>query len=225
MQPLRISPSRANELLELAKTGSDALLSAALEFKQFSGWMFRVTELTRTFSKALPSQAASTLAEFLTSIQRWSQFHEVTPRDVLDALADGFRVDGWTQLDKDSWQTIRSTIEEIVDDRRLIVLTKASDLYYSHQFHLHSFKIISDLRPVLDDRRSEIIAMFCMNTLQITYSDGAENETSAFISLDIEEMIRLKGEIEVAIAKTKKLGEEFGQKYYFEVNSTSRADN
>lgn len=99
------------------------------------------------------------------------------------------------------WDRKKSIIAEISNTPVVRYISKKSELTYRHRSHIHDFRIISELRPVLNDDRKSISEFILLNRLHLIISDPSEHETYLEVPVGIDDLRRLHVEIEAALDK------------------------
>lgn len=108
----------------------------------------------------------------------------------------------------DAWIAKSEILQKVLDSETAIVLAKSSELYYLASHHLHSFKIITDVRPVFSADLKESIAHIVKNHLYIRISDDSENEQLMTVSIGLDDIRDLLNQANRALTKTQTLVEE-----------------
>lgn len=155
--------------------------------------------MTRYLEPAEAVRVASTAV----SLRRIADRLNIAPDEVFERVTFGLQEYGWDDDRLRAWDEIRAPLHAIVIDPNIELVVKTSDLYYKHKFHLHDSRVITDIRPVLNDERNDIDAAIIKNTFILDYSDGDETDCTLEINLTFEDLKQIRDEIERAISKTE----------------------
>jgi hypothetical protein len=203
MKPLSISDQRIKDFELFATLTAAQLLDAKQAVAGSNTYMMTVDELTERLKPALGQDAAQKLSTHVVSLSRIISDTDESVDEVIGALTEGLKRKGWDTGKFKADDGFFSILRELASDEKFKVAAKASDLYYQHSLHLHQLKIITDLRPVFDGERQEVVGMICKNVLHIQYADGLEKEQSTEITIGIDDLEKLVRDAKAAIEKSK----------------------
>lgn len=122
--------------------------------------------------------------------------------DIVESLTLGLKKK-WDKDETDKfhrWLNIKADFTELLGNNHILTTTKAFDLSSDFERILESARIISDIRPVFNDDRTEIIGTIICSTLRLAYTDG-DNDKSITIAMDEEDLRNLAKECERALTK------------------------
>lgn len=125
--------------------------------------------------------------------------------DILSSLKDGL-VTATSILDGEAaknWdEHISPTLEKLLDSKLFQVAAKSSNLAYDYAYLLQYSRVITDVRPVFDERAEQIEGAVVSHVLRLKYS-GRDSEHSLSVVLDAMDVRRLRDECERALMKSK----------------------
>lgn len=108
-------------------------------------------------------------------------------------------------LNIDLAETLQNRLERLSSLENVITSVKASFLMAERDKLLLSSRVVSDLRPILEDDLSNP-AMLILNTLKLEYQKDGEKQ-SAYIGLDKQDIADLIAQLERAQRKANSLGQ------------------
>jgi len=109
--------------------------------------------------------------------------------------------------DSDRWSEARIAISELIDSDMMRLEAKGEALLKTRPNYVLSMNIYSDIRPIFDDRAEKVRARVLNNCLRIKYvKHGRPHEES--YSLDPDDLIRLKHQVERALTKNLALAKD-----------------
>lgn len=203
MDALPISDARSREFTELAQLGNAKLELVRHKLSSCRQKFLKLEQLSGFLADFLDESDALRIASTAISLRRIADRVEVSVDEVFDALTNGLLERGWGKDEIARWNEVSETLRKIVTDPHIELVIKTSDLYYKHQYHLHEMRVVTDIRPVLDENRTSIEAAIIKNTFVIEYSDGNEEDKHLQINLSYEDMKRIRNEFDRALSKTE----------------------
>jgi len=99
-------------------------------------------------------------------------------------------------------QHLSPTLEKLLDSQLIQVAAKSSNLAYDFAYLLQYSRVITDVRPVFNERAEEIEGAVVSHVLRLKYS-GRDSEYSLSVVLDASDIRRLRDECERAMAKAR----------------------
>ena len=203
MRPLPIDQDRSEDLMSLCELGREKLESVHLALSQTNAKFLRLEHFSSFLSKVLNENNAVEVSAWAVQLRRIADRRQNSVDEVLTALVEGLEEYGWSAADIAKLKDILPPLRKIITSSNVELVIKSSDLYYLHTYHMHDARIVTDIRPVLSDNRSEIEAAIVKNLFVIRYSDGLEEDKNLEIVLSYEEMKRIRSEFDRALAKTE----------------------
>ncbi|MGN8096210.1 hypothetical protein [Methylobacterium sp. 22177] len=203
MDALPISEARSREFTELTKLGAARLDLVRNRLSSCGEKFLKLEQLSEFLSAFLEQDEALRVASSAISLRRTADRLQVSVDELLDALTNGLHEAGWSKENLDNWAQILPQLRAIITDSNIELAVKTSDLYYKHRYHVHEARVITDVRPVLNDERTDLEVAIIKNTFMVEYSDGNEDDLYFEVNLSYEDLKRLRGEIERAISKTE----------------------
>ena len=135
----------------------------------------------------------------------------------IDGVALAFWKDRLPGLDEKR-EKIRAAIDEYSGDNPIAISLKAKRLSYLYERVVADSEIITDARPIFDTKRESVLEYVISHCLVITYHDENSvsgqmlNQPSIHFALDMDDLLKLRKEIERAILKARTLEKDLGNK-------------
>lgn len=213
MKPLTISTSRISDFDTLSETEAEVFSQLSKQLDGATGTFLSLDDLINSLATKANPEVAELMVLHATSVQRLSSESGESVDEVIGALKAGLQTSGWDEEKITSCYAIFQTLKTFASSEKLIVASKASDLLFLTKWHLHNWRIVTDLRPVFDGKRDAIAGMLCTNAIHISYSDGSENDNTLQIPVGIDDLEKLLSEVRSALEKTRKLENEISNKF------------
>jgi len=151
--------------------------------------------------------------DFLLSLYRLQIAIDDSCEEIISELSPAIR----KKLDKAGDDAKVTEVQKFIDNlselfvakSAIRISAKARDLFTENQANFRSARIISDIRPVYDEEEGRLPLpenAFINHNLKIAYSEEAENK-QAYYSLDSNDLIKLKIQIDKALKKEEQLSE------------------
>lgn len=176
---------------------------------------------------------APTNCQTIPELSKWisNETRSISDQDrrkIIDALASMCRVqknagvstakfanDVWSSLEREAPQLVRDVSDETLKSRVASLLeipvlslpsVKALDLKGEVERSFCSVRILTDLRPAFsDDPEVEPSSMVLLHTLQLGFHDDRGKHREFYISMDAEDISKLKSAVERAEKKEETL--------------------
>lgn len=117
------------------------------------------------------------------------------------AIESGAEPD-WKEKYFEIWQDNKQFLVPLLSLPNFRLTIKAQRLAYDHQNLLHDTFIITDIRPIFDDDRLDIIGSIINNTLTITYLENKETK-NLHLAVDVTDIEKLKNQCDRTLSKIK----------------------
>lgn len=155
------------------------------------------------FEKFLSYEESEALLSQTIGLATFSRDSGYNIKETISALEMGVdRHQKWLEENSNLWKKCLERIKNIIEHNSLIVATKSIDLYNSYENILRSFSLITDIRPIFDDEREEMIASSVSTSLLIEYTKNFKLKKECF-TLDYQDLQKLEKEVAKALKKAK----------------------
>jgi hypothetical protein len=205
MPSISLNKRHLEELWSLCEMGPEPLKMVLAELAKSKEIFIELEELAFFLSKYLEKESAARLATHLLSIRRLADRYLISPDKALDVVEEELVEKGWDENKLRQWREIKPVLNSIASVEKIEVVTKASSLYYQRLYHIHDLSIVTEMKPIFNEIRDDVVAAIVENKFYLTYSDGGEEERNLVISISYDELRRLGMLAERAIAKTDAL--------------------
>lgn len=206
-----LDENRIQQIDNALSTSFDQLQNIRTSFSKPNHNVSTVSELTKLLTSEFGLENPKDLSGLLLFLQGVHVRNSIALDEVVSSIEEGFR--DW-DLPKEllkNWANKRDTIRDIASSPVVKYVSKKTELYYRYSYHIHDFRIISELRPVMDEDRKSISEFILFNRLHLTYSNPAEREAYLELPIGLDELRRLQAEIEVALSKANVIQQELSK--------------
>jgi hypothetical protein len=121
------------------------------------------------------------------------------------AIGLGLASRGWDAEELGAWEereeVVQDALGRLTEDSPLMISAKTSALAYARQNVLHRSRIISDIRPIFNEDATDIKSMIVTHSLVLYYSGGDRDQQELHLTMDWNDLKRLKLECERAELK------------------------
>lgn len=149
----------------------------------------------------LGSGTEHSIARQLITLAMYGQQAAVNSREVFQRLLNGVKKNPEFNKETSSrLSEIQDIFIRLLDTDSVRLSAKALFLSFNYSTILSETSITTDIRPVFDDSRDEIIGSIVTQTLLIKFSDGDDNR-SISLALDSHDVDRLTEQLHAAKAK------------------------
>ena len=107
----------------------------------------------------------------------------------------------WTDKDRADWHACIEPLEQIMSSNAITLSAKAADLSFDVERFCLGARIITDVRPVFDKERGNIVGTTIRQTMRLEYMANDGTVTSLSIGLDASDLVRIRQACEDAIHK------------------------
>jgi hypothetical protein len=200
---VRLSKSQIGDITAICKLGAPGLNRVADALERMKPTLKR-TELNRVLSEAAGSADASralsrALPGMATAIRKLS----LKPADLLQSFQAGLSVENIGDMPLQLWHECRPIFEKILSAPSISLYAKARDLAFDFERLYARARILTDIRPVYDDDRDDIVGANVTQTLRLDFHTSEEGTKSLTFALDIPDIEQLKKCCEDALRKAE----------------------
>jgi hypothetical protein len=198
---VRLSKAQTDDLATICGLGVARLNQLADALDQTKPSIDR-RELRRVIAGvAGESQAVDAAWRALPALAIAFRRFNVTASDLLDSVRKSLVNQGWKEEDLRSWHECRPVIEKILMSPAVVLPAKARELAFDFERIYTRARILTDVRPIFDDPRNEIIGANITQTLRLDYTSRNDSSTSLSLALDMSDIAELKKCCEDALRK------------------------
>jgi hypothetical protein len=140
----------------------------------------------------------------LLFIAEYVRVNECTSTDALADIGKALNNDSqWTTEEVQTLAAQSDWISSLSDMQAVYGSAKALTLSFDTENSFSNFRVITDIRPVFDRSRAEIIGATIINDVRIEYSDLVENR-SLSLPVSVEELKKIRIAVDDAISKSSR---------------------
>jgi hypothetical protein len=196
-----VSKSMLEDLLELASIETSALGILAVSLDGESACVIKPSDLRKKILETAGSGSSAVIERVIMGLATFQRKSGASAEDVAEVLARGIAQSNWDETALKSWERTGPALRKLLDRPSIIATAKAVDLLYDYDAFYVTGNIITDIRPVFDDRREAIVGAAVNHTFRLAYSDGAGKQTDLSLILDLDDIQKLKKACEGALRK------------------------
>lgn len=220
MGSIRIRPNQAAALKNIAEISSEQFAKLAAMVAEQSKPSIRATEFLRLITDSLGDEKlAKTFCKQTLSLATFRRVHRISSEDLVDNLLEGMEVGDFPAEVKDWYAAARGDLIRLFECDGVRLPAKALNLSTDHAQVFTSANIITDVRPVFDGARDDLVGAVVVPTLRVHYitSGGVQGEQELSLALDIDDIEKLIDELKKALKKSDTAKREFGEKLKSEI--------
>lgn len=202
---LNLSKQHAADLERICAIGVGELANAAGSLTLHTTHLLRAADLAKLFSNEnITKEDAEALATQVVALKRLAVRYSLTSHETLVALTNSLKASAHTERLHESWPARMPILEGMLEDPKILILAKATELYFDHCASLEDVRILTDLRPVFNETRSSVVGAVIFSTLKLDFK-VSEGSKSVEIVLDLEDLEKLEQQAVGAKTKTQAL--------------------
>jgi hypothetical protein len=202
MPTLRMPPAQANDIAKVCSIGNDKLSRIAAGVAKMARTIDR--DKIRSELAKLGPDIAEPLDRVIFGLAIAARRRFDTMSTILDNVVPPTT---WDDARRARWekdlQACRPALEQLLSAESIILAAKAIDLSFDVERFCVASRIITDIRPVFDAERSEIIGSTIRHTLRLEYTGIDGTVTSVSVGLDADDIAHLKDACEEATLKVE----------------------
>ncbi len=186
--PINPSEEAVREFAQISRIGKEDLQALVADLSDPSILpLFKQSVFTDLLSRRFEKSDAEVLEKHLLSLAATSRARGYSAEKCIDEVRPKVGERGWTEDDAQSWSQIEGELTSLIASHAICCLEKAMSLPYEYDKVLTGASIVSDVRPVFDGERNDVVASLVIQTLRLRYySDGKAREIG--IALDSEDL-------------------------------------
>jgi hypothetical protein len=143
------------------------------------------------------------LVQDLIGLEASQRRNEISVGEFIDAVERWLlsRPD-WSAEERVAWNTARADLAKLLTTKSIVFASKAVDLSYDFDAIYQGDRIVTDIRPIFDEDRTEIIGATLTQTLRLqVYANFQYQEHSCVISA--EDIAHLRDQCDRALKKAE----------------------
>ena len=208
---LRLSETQLSDLKLITQLSESQLRSALARLSELTRILMSQEEVRRVFAEAIPDHPnlVEPLVQQVLALAGL-QFRSGTPHD---ELLSAFRTSLNGKLEPESieaWNRIDQVFGELIRSPPIRNVVKSLELTYDYANLIHSTNVVTDVRPIFDDKAEDVLGSVVSFTLRLSYQNG-NNVQSLSLAFDAEEIKRLRDQCIRALKKAETARRHFSE--------------
>lgn len=147
-------------------------------------------------------ETSRSVRRVLLGLGRASRRGVGTIAELLNSVGE-FLQSQWDEPRLEQWRECRPAIERLLNTESVVLASKAADLATDFDRLLVGARILTDIRPVFDVPRDEIIGSVITQTLIIEYISPEGEQGTLSVAVDSDDIEELRKACETAAKKSK----------------------
>jgi hypothetical protein len=205
---VRLARSQIDDIVSLCRLGPPQL-NALADALQDTRPTIKRDELRRVVAETITDPAAAQGARrVLSGLSTATRRFNVPSTELLESVGENLLTQKLDESDLRAWHESRPIIERMLSAPIIGLDAKAKDLAFDFERLYARARILTDIRPVFDDARDDIVGVDITQTLRLDYmSPVRDGATTLSIAMDTADIEQLKKCCEDALQKANKARE------------------
>ena len=196
-----LSKSQRGDLMTLCQVGAAKLNQVASVLEQHRPTIKR-SEFRKLISEAFDDpQVSAAASRALPGLATALRKFNISAARLFEMIGSSFH--DMQETEKKSWHECRPIIQQMTSSECVMVYAKARDLAFDFERLYAQARILTDIRPVFDDSRNEIIGADITETLRLDYFLPESTSNSVSIAMDVADIEQLQKVCEDALRKAE----------------------
>jgi hypothetical protein len=193
---LKVPRALADDLTHVCELGLETLASLDRSLNTRDGCIVKPSDLRGAIAGIIGEDAVPVVERVLLGLSALRRQGRVSAAEIINSLTRAIDRLDWEPERRKLWEDSRTALENLLNNRSVIVPAKALDLLYDYEHFFVSAKILTDIRPVFDETKENIVGATVNQTLRLAYSDSNGESKTISITMDQEdvEFLRLSCE-------------------------------
>lgn len=200
---IKLSTSQVDDIIAICALGPDAL-SRVVNALQTRPLTIKPTALRQTIAAEIGEEPAKVMERFVLGVATTHRRGSIATSNLLDSIHQSLvSAVGADTPELEKWNQSRPFIEKIFGVKSVEWSAKAVDLSYDFEQLFITSRILTDIRPVFDDNKNEILGTTITQTLRIEYMSSDGDQSSISIAMDIKDIKELEKVCKEALHKAE----------------------
>jgi hypothetical protein len=197
---IRLSKAQADDIAVVCSLGSETLtrIVAAIQALPIT---IKREKIEAAIASQFDSEKVKPLTRILFGLSRVHRrnFDDDSVAGLLESISIPAE---WDEVRRAKWVECQPALQRLLSLESVILATKAMDLSFDVERFCVGARIITDIRPVFDLPRNQVVGSTIRQTLRLEYMSVDGTVASMSIGLDADDINRLKKTCDEAIHKT-----------------------
>lgn len=198
---VRLSKPQTDDLAAICGLGVNRLNQLADAIERMNPSIKR-QELRRVIAEAINDNVSANAAwRALPALAIAFRRYNVTASDLLASVRESLVSQGWDEKQLLLWHESQPVIEKMLMSPAVVLPAKARELAFDFERIYTRARILTDIRPVFDDARDEIVGADITQTLRLDYTSRNDSFSSLSLALEMADIEQLRKCCEDALRK------------------------
>lgn len=201
-----LRPYQLSDLSVLRDLGSETIQRITNKLSSLDPPPIKPSQLRKELYEMLPERhrKADIVVRLLISLCTIGRQRDIKVDELLEGLTSGIKASEtrWTDEEISSWEALQPQLHDLMSISSVWTIVKALDLSYDYAHLFQTAKILTDIRPIFDEKASSIQGAVVSFTLRL-YFDSLEGSKNISVALDKDDVKRLNEACERALKKAK----------------------
>jgi len=196
---IRLSKAQADDITTVCSFNGETLKRIAEAIERLP-YTIRQEKIQAAIASEFGTEKAEPLGRVLFGLATVHRRHFENVSSLLESISIPAE---WDDLRRTKWEECRPALEQLLSTESVVLATKAADLSFDVERFCVGTRIVTDIRPVFDPQRSQIVGSAIMQTLRLEYMSLDGTVASISIGLDAGDIDHLKKACEEATHKAE----------------------
>ena len=201
MSSFRLNPQKLQDIAQISSVKGEAYQSLEAKIQDL-GNLINPNTLYEVIGEIFGPNFGAPLFRFLIGLASYSSVYEDENfKVIMEDLTDELKLDtAWYEQNGASWEGVKKHLENILYLPAISLVAKTIDISSHYGDVVSDISITTDMRPVFDNKRNEMVGSILTNTLfiEITDTNGLKKEVC---TIHLDDLMKLQKEVERAIQK------------------------
>ena len=207
---ISLARSQADDLATVCALGSAGIRRIASAIDAAQGTI-KPGKIREIIAAQVGKDNAEAVKRVLFGITTASRRGSLSISELLDGLSQSLAA-RWDEANLEKWQACRPALEGLLASKSMVLATKAADLSSDFERICLAVRVLTDIRPVFDDQKREILGSTITQTLRMEYIAPDGDQQSISVALDMDDLAQLKTACEDAVRKAEIAKKMLGDK-------------
>lgn len=185
----------------ISHVGAEKLEAVLAGLNRQKAPFMAASDLRSLFQDCLESEEqALALVRQLLGLATYCRSANEEPKDAIESLLASLPDTKLDEGEKSNLTKLAPTLGKLLGHGYVNLSSKALHLGFDHANIFNSANIITDIRPVFDESREEIVSAVISQTLRVHYSSGSQTQNLS-LALDNDDILTLRDACDEALKK------------------------
>jgi hypothetical protein len=210
---LKVTKVLGEDLTALCSLGEKTVQKISEGLHASDQTIIKPADLRSALGAAVDSDAAQVVERVVVGLSNLRRQSHLTVEEVLQSLENAIRLLDWDDDLLKSWAASRGALKTLLDEPSVNVTAKAVDLLYDHDHFFVEARILTNIRPIFDDKRDSVLGAAINQVLRLEYSNTKGERTNVTLAMDEDDIKWLRSACDDALLKGKTLAREIADKW------------